>query len=210
MSLKQTKKETLTDNFIKQDILYEFKYLGICHNKKSKRGQIMKKSTLLYFAVLFIVLIGNILIVLTQISNANISVFSYPAVFFMVLMITHATLAYLLRHKVNCLPFRRFAHINPFASDKDVILKDKYLYRFFFMLKVYCLAIPFYIPQIFLTSNYIQSIWALVTFFCPQVVYIIMGVRDTFKDVKADKLKKEQLEQERLEQERREEQGKWR
>lgn len=169
----------------------------------------MKKNTLLYFAVLFIEFTGNILIVLNQISNANISVYSLPSVFFMVVMIIHATLSYLLRHKGNCLPFRRFGHINPFSSDKDVTFKDEYQNRFFFMLKVYCLAIPFYIPQIFLTSSYTQSVWALVTFFCPQAVYIIMDVRDTLQDMKEDKVKKEQLAKERLEQERREEQGKW-
>ena len=54
-----------------------------------------------------------------------------------------------------------------------------------------------------------ESIWALITFLTPQVVYVIMGIVDTLKEVKEDKTKKEQLERERLLQEQREELGKW-
>lgn len=67
----------------------------------------------------------------------------------------------------------------------------------------------FFIPQIFLTSTYFESLWALCTFFSPQVVYVIMGIINTLKEVKEDKAKKEQLEKERLLQEQREELGKW-
>ena len=77
------------------------------------------------------------------------------------------------------------------------------------MLKIYCLAIPFYIPQIFLTSSYIGSLWALVVFFSPQLIYVIMGIADTLKDVKESKAKEVQLEKERLAQEKREESGKY-
>jgi len=72
------------------------------------------------------------------------------------------------------------------------------------MLKIYCLAIPFYIPQVFLTSSYIGSLWALFVFVSPQIVYVIMGIVDTSKDVKENKLKEQQLEKERIAQERRE------
>lgn len=127
----------------------------------------------------------------------------------MIIMVIQAILSYVLRHKGNYLPFRRFGHPNPFTTDKDYTFKDSYVNRFFFMLKVYCLAIPFYIPQIFLTSSYFESLWALVVFFFPQIVYVIMEIADTLKDVKEDKAKKEQLDKERLAQERREELGKW-
>ena len=73
----------------------------------------------------------------------------------------------------------------------------------------FCLVIPFYIPQIFFASNYLQTLWALLTFFIPQIVFIIMGVTDILKDVKEYKAKTEQLEKERLLQEQREELGKW-
>lgn len=105
----------------------------------------------------------------------------------MFLMIIHATLSYILRHKGNYLPFRRFTHPIPFASDKDYTFKDEYLNRFFIMLKVYCLAIPFYIPQIFLTSSYVATLWALVPFIIPQLVYVIIGIADTLSEVKKDK-----------------------
>lgn len=151
----------------------------------------------------------NILIVLSQTSNARVSSFSFPALFLMFIMLIHAILSYVLRHKGNYLLYSRFGYPNPFAPDKDYTFNDGYINRFFFMLKIYCLAIPFYIPQIFLTSSYIASIWALVTFFSPQVVYVIIGIADTLKEVKEDKAKKEQLERERLDQERREELGEW-
>ena len=169
----------------------------------------MKKKSFLYFLVYAVVLMINILIVLSQISNIRVSSFSLPALFLMIIMVIHAALSYLLRHKGNYLPFRCFGRSNPFATDKDYTFNDLYINRFFFMLKIYCLAIPFYIPQIFLTSSYIGSHLALVVFFSPQVVYVIMGIVDTLKDVKEAKVKEEQLEKERLDQAQREELGKW-
>ena len=129
----------------------------------------MKKRNLLYFIIYAVVLMVNILIVSNQISNARVSSFSLPALFLMFIMLIHAILSYVLRHKGNYLPFRRFTHPNPFASDKDYTFKDGYINRFSFMLKIYFLAIPFYIPQIFLTSSYIASLWALVPFFSPRL-----------------------------------------
>ena len=111
--------------------------------------------------------------------------------------------------KVITCHFRRFGHPNPFTTDKDYTFDELYIKRFYIMLKIYCLAIPFFIPQIFLTSTYFESLWALCTFFSPQVVYVIMGIINTLKEVKEDKAKKEQLEKERLLQEQREELGKW-
>lgn len=156
-----------------------------------------------------VVLLINTLITLSQISNISVSRFSLPALFLMIIMVIHAVLSYLLRHKGNYLPFRRFGYPNPFAADKDYTFNEKYISHFFFMLKIYCLAIPFYIPQIFLTSSYVGSLWALVVFFSPQLIYVIMGIADTLKDVKEGKAKEEQLEKERLAQEKREELGKY-
>ena len=169
----------------------------------------MKKRRFLYFIVYAVILAINILIALSQINSLNLSRFSLPAMFCMFIMVIQAVLSYVLRHKGNYLFFRRYAHPNPFTSDKDYTFNDEYLNRFFFMLKIYCLAIPFYIPQIFLTSSHRTTLWALVPILFPQIVYVIMGIVDTLKDVKENKIKKEQLERERLDQERREEQGKW-
>ena len=163
----------------------------------------MKKRGFRYFWVCAAVLIINILIVLSQISNIRFSRFSLPSLFLMIIMVFHAALSYLLRHKGNYLQFRRFARVNPFANDKDYTFVESYTNRFFLMLKIYCLVIPFYIPQIFLTSSYISSLWALAVFFSPQVIYVIMGIVDTLKDVKENKVKEEQLKKERLAQERR-------
>lgn len=169
----------------------------------------MKKRRVLYFLLFAVVLTANILIVVSQISNVKVSTYSLPALLCMIIMAIHAVLSYLLRNKGNFLPFSRLGSPNPFADDKDYTFEDSYVKRFFFMLKVYCLAIPFYIPQIFLTSSYAGSFWALVVFFAPQVVYVVMESVDISKDVKDSRARQEQLEKERVAQEQREELGKW-
>lgn len=168
----------------------------------------MKKRNVLYFLLYAMILMINILIVLSKKSSMAISEFSIPALFLMIAMIINGILSYLLRHKGNGLTFSRF-DCNPFAPDRDYTFEESYTKRFFIMLKIYCLVIPFYIPQIFFASNYLQTLWALLTFFIPQIVFIIMGVTDILKDVKEYKAKTEQLEKERLLQEQREELGKW-
>lgn len=168
----------------------------------------MKKRNVLYFLLYAVILMINILIVLSKKSSMAISEFSIPALFLMIAMIINGILSYLLRHKGNGLTFSRF-DCNPFAPDRDYTFEESYTKRFFIMLKIYCLVIPFYIPQIFFASNYLQTLWALLTFFIPQIVFIIMGVTDILKDVKEHKAKTEQLEKERLLQEQREELGKW-
>lgn len=167
-----------------------------------------KKRGLLYFLVYVVILTTNVFLVLLNKDNARVSNFSLPAIFLMIIMVIHVAMSYVLRHKGNYLPFRRFGHPNPFTPDKDYTFDELYIKRFFIMLKIYCLAIPFFIPQIFLTSTCFESLWALFTFFSPQVVYVIMGIINTLKEVKEDKAKKEQLEKERLLQEQREELGK--
>lgn len=168
----------------------------------------MKKRNVLYFLLYAVILMINILIVLSKKSSMAISEFSIPALFLMIAMIINGILSYLLRHKGNGLTFSRF-DCSPFAPDRDYTFEESYTKRFFIMLKIYCLVIPFYIPQIFFASNYLQTLWALLTFFIPQIVFIIMGVTDILKDVKEYKAKTEQLEKERLLQEQREELGKW-
>lgn len=168
----------------------------------------MKKRNVLYFLLYAVILMINILIVLSKKSSMAISEFSIPALFLMIAMIINGILSYLLRHKGNGLTFSRF-DCNPFAPDRDYTFEESYTKRFFIMLKIYCLVIPFYIPQIFFASNYLQTLWALLTFFIPQIVFIVMGVTDVLKDVKEYKAKTEQLEKERLLQEQREELGKW-
>ena len=168
----------------------------------------MKKRNVLYFLLYAVILMINILIVLSKKSSMAISEFSIPALFLMIAMIINGILSYLLRHRGNGLTFSRF-DCNPVAPDRDYTFEESYTKRFFIMLKIYCLVIPFYIPQIFFASNYLQTLWALLTFFIPQIVFIIMGVTDILKDVKEYKAKTEQLEKERLLQEQREELGKW-
>ncbi len=166
----------------------------------------MKKRNFLYILAYIVILVINILVVVNHKTDTTLYM---PALLLMITMVIHAVLSYLLRHKGNYLPFRRFGRPNPFTADKTYTFEDLYTKRFFFMLKIYCLSIPFYIPQIFLTSNYFSPFLALGTFFSPQVVYIILGIIDTLKDIKEHKAKENRIEKERLDQERKEELGKW-
>lgn len=169
----------------------------------------MQKKKLLYLIVFFAVLIANVLIVLFQINKASVSLFSVLPILLMLGMTIHAIYAYLLRHKGNYLYKRVHGIINPFGPDKDYTFTDEYSDRFFFMLKIHCIVIPFYIPMIFLTEGYVQLLWIFVPAIFRESAYLAMGISETVKDIKEEKERNDQLEKERLEQERREELGKW-
>ena len=79
----------------------------------------IKKGGLLYFLVYVVILTTNVFLVLLNKDNARVSSFSLPAIFLMIIMIIHAAMSYVLRHKGNYLPFRTFGHPNPFTPDKD-------------------------------------------------------------------------------------------
>ena len=169
----------------------------------------MKKQKIITLAVVYgLLVIGNIIPVLVNFEDAQITIYSIPAIFLMSVSVLHGTLSYFLRHKGNYLMLGR-KNLELFAEEKDYTYSEKYLKRFFDMLELYCAAIPFYIPLIFLTETNIQTLWALVVFAFPQIVFVLQGIGDTMKEAKEAEIRRTLLEEERKEQERREEQGYW-
>ncbi len=169
----------------------------------------MSKKTSLFLTVFCCVLLSaNIAFVLVFIDAAKISQFSIPAAVLMLLCTTNAILSYILRHKGNFLYIGRIRP-NVLSQDKEYTYAPEYERKFCIMLAIYCAAIPFYIPLIFLVSNWHQTLWSLLVFAAPQMVFIIQDVVGMAKDIKRYKEKTKQREQELKRQQQKEELGKF-
>ena len=98
-------------------------------------------------------------------------------------------------------------------SEKEYTLSKNHDREFRWMLLVYFLPVPCYLPIILLANSAADMLWALLVLFAPQIVYMIIDgkalVKEVKKDVREQKEKKAKQERERLEQERREELGRW-
>lgn len=141
-------------------------------------------------------------------SQADFLPFSIPALILMVLVIVNGIVAYIFRHKGNFLYFRKI-HPNIFSTDKEYTLTSEYSRKFKFMLEVYAAAIPFYIPLIFFTSSWKESLWVLPVFLIPQIIFVIQDIIETIKNQKQHKIKMQQQEEELRKQQQREELGHW-
>ena len=168
-----------------------------------------KREKIITLSILYaLLLIVNVIPVIVNREEAQITKYSVPAIMLMLFVIINGVFSYFLRHKGNYLMFRKYKP-NEFASDKDYTYSEEYLKRFFGMLEIYCAAIPFYIPLIFLTTRNIQTLLTLLVFATPQIIFIIQGISHTAKEFKQAEIRKKQNEEELKEQERREEQGYW-
>ena len=168
-----------------------------------------KRENIIALSILYaLILIGNIIPVIVNREETQITKYSVPAIMLMLIVIINGVLSYFLRHKGNYLVFRKHRP-NEFASDKDYTCSEEYLKRFFGMLELYCAAIPFYIPQIFLTTSNIQTLWALFVFIVPQIIFLIQDIGHAANEFKQAENRRKQREEELKEQVRREEQGYW-
>ena len=168
---------------------------------------IIKKQNIITLCVFYgLLLIGNMIPVLVNIEDAQITKYSVPAIAVMTFVIFNGVLSFFLRHKGNYLIFKKH-RANEFGSDKGHTFSEEYQKRFFKMLGIYCAAIPFYIPLIFLLTSYIQTLWVLVVFFVPQAIFIVQEIEETEKKVKEAKIRCKQIEEELKEQQKREELG---
>ena len=169
----------------------------------------MKKQNIIALCVFYgLLLIGNIIPVIIFKEDAQITKYSVPAIVIMSFVIFNGVVAFFLRHKGNYLIFKKH-RANEFGSDKEYTFSQEYQKRFFLMLGIYCAAIPFYIPLIFLLTSYVQTLWVLVVLFVPQAIFIAQEIGDTMKDVKQAEIKRKQQEEELKEQQKREELGYW-
>lgn len=176
-----------------------------------KKEDAAVKSMLKYsliFCITLALLLVNIIPVLVFWGSATISVYSLPPMAVMALVVINGVLSCVFKHKGNFLMIRKYRSAI-FSADKDYTFTDEYEKEFRWMLLIYCAAIPFYIPIIFFASSWSQTLWTLLVFFIPQVIFIAHGIYQTVQDVKEEKRRQAQLEKERKEQERREELGYW-
>ncbi len=140
---------------------------------------------------------------------------SWLACLLMVAMIVYVGLLYLLRNRGNMLfsGFTRMfstALLQMTTPEKGRTEAQKKIFSKMFF--VWCAAIPFCLPPIFLArSDFFQTlIWLVGIVMAPGVIILAMRMLDFSKLIKAEKQKQEQMEEERRRQEQREEMGKWR
>ena len=170
----------------------------------------MKKS-LKYSHIFYItlaLLILNIIPLIIFRSQIQISTISIVMIALAGIIILNGVFACSLKHKGNFLVIGQYRHA-AFSEDKDYTFTDEYEREFRWMLLVYCMAIPFYLPVICFAANWEQTLWALALFLAPQLIYVIHGIYQTVQVVKETKRREAQLQKEREEQEKREELGYW-
>ena len=126
-----------------------------------------------------------------------------------VFVIIYGVISCVFKHKGNYLIIQRRRGFGIFSEDQDYTFTDAYERRFRWMLLVYCVPIPFYIPVMAFAATWPQTFWALFLFVLPQLVYVVNAIYQTVQEYKRKKQERERLERERIEQERREEQGYW-
>ncbi len=157
--------------------------------------------------LLFILSLLNIIPLFIFKDDIAFSQYSIPPLMLMLIVIINGVLALIFKHKGNFFIIRKYN--NPFTNDKDYTFTPEYDKRFILSFAIYFAPIPFYLPLIFFTRNWAQTLFLLLLLALPQIIFIIQGMIEIAKDVKADKIKKQQQEQELREQQIREELGNW-
>ncbi len=159
------------------------------------------------FTVLALLLLDLVLLLIFK-EHAVLSVYSLIPLAFMALAVLNGILSCLLKRKGNFLILgKRFGPF--FYEDLDYTFTEAYEKQFRRMLLIYLAAIPFYIPIIFFAKSFPETLFTLLVFFVPQIIFILMGIKGTLNEVKTQKRKEEAERRERKEQERREELGYW-
>lgn len=137
----------------------------------------------------------------------------FPALL-MFIVILNGVLACCYKHKANYLligiggtgSMDRYAIL---FEDKAYTFEEAYEIEFRWMLLVYCVAIPFYLPAIYLAKGGFCYIWGFVVLIVPQLVFWIYYLCGSIKDGKEAKQRRLQAQKELEEQKRREELGYW-
>ena len=169
------------------------------------------KSILKYRFIFLSVLIASVLNILPVIvfwSKAAVSRYSLAPMGIMALVILNGILACIFKNKGNFLMIRNYRW-SLFSEDREYTFTDAYERQFRWMLLIYCTSIPFYVPIIFFSSSWSNTLWTLLVLLIPQGSFIAYDIKKTVDDVKASKRHRERLEQERIKQEQREELGRW-
>lgn len=165
----------------------------------------MKKRIIAILLLVSVLL--NVAICLVFQDVAAVTAYSLPAAAVMLLVALNGISACIFKHKGNFFVLSRYN--NPFVRDRAYTFTPEYEKEFSLSFFIYFAAIPFYLPLIFFTANWPQTLWVLVVLAIPQIIFAIQGAIETINNAKADKQKKQQLHQELLAQKQREEMGRW-
>ncbi len=158
------------------------------------------------FLLLAIVLLNAALCLVFR-DTATVTAYSFPAAAVMLLVTLNGISACICKHKGNFFVLSRYN--NPFVSDRAYTFTPEYEREFSLSFFIYFAAIPFYLPLIFFTTTWPQTLWVLLVLAVPQIIFAVQGAIETIKNAKADRQKKQQLHQELLAQKQREEMGRW-
>ncbi|MBE6548006.1 MAG: hypothetical protein E7667_03895 [Ruminococcaceae bacterium] len=170
------------------------------------------KNYKFYFCIIFLLLTAlSILSLVIFNGHVGITKYSYPAIALAVFHILYGLLAYALRRKGNYLAFRtrllRHWEFIPFMSDRAYTETEEYKQRFNFMLAIYYITVPLYIPCIFFTASAAAMPWAVLVPLVPQFIFVAMQIKTFSLEVKHRQEQKQALDRELDEQRKKEEMG---
>ena len=167
----------------------------------------MKKRIVVICFFLFSLLINIIplFVLKDKVAFSNVSIYPVSA---MIVVSIYGIDCYIGRHKKNYLSFGSTKERSiRFGPDREVTFTKEYARKFYWQFIVYWVAIPFYIPCVFFSTEAVHLVWTLCVIFVPQVVYladIIVGLPNHLKE---NRDYREKREQELEEQKKREELG---
>ena len=171
------------------------------------------KKPIPYYVTLLAVLISlllNMIPVVLLWEQAGVTIFSSFPLLCLIVALSNGFVACVCKHKGDYFGMRKWGTLIPFfQSDREYTFTEEYDRKFRWMLLVYFLPVPCYLPIILLANSMWDMLWALLVLLAPQIVYITVDVKEFVKEVKEQKEKEAKQERERLEQERREELGHW-
>lgn len=173
-----------------------------------------REKHMLYYTIAFVaLLLLNILSVVIFREYAGITKYSIPAIALMIFAILYGLAACVFKRTGNFLRynyrFLKYFIFKFFDQEKEYTFTVDYEERFYKMLAIYFIVIPFYIPCIFFSRNVSTMPIAIIVFLVPQIVFICLDIADRMRSVKYRKQEERRQDEERKEQERREEMGYW-
>ena len=146
----------------------------------------MKKRRIIFVALFVIILFANIIPVFAFHGSVKITKLSIIVLGIMLVEIIYGILCCFCKHKANF--FKYYHRIHMFWEDDASTYTTEYLKEFDTYAMIFFSIIPFYIPLIHFTTKPIHTLWMLLLLSFPQIVFIIMGTRDTLKELKEDKI----------------------
>lgn len=159
-------------------------------------------------------LVVNIVLLRVFRERSDITKDSWFPALLMFIVILNGVLACCYKHKANYLLIGTGGTHNPnhfaiWCEDKAYTFEEAYEIEFRWMLLVYCVAIPFYLPAIYLAKGGFCYLWGFVVLIVPQLVFWIYYICSSIKGGKEAKQRRLQAQKELEEQKKREELGYW-